>query len=69
MKPYRYLYYFFSYISDVFLKGKWRLYETAEVETFDESDMTPKSLNFPRHKIHFVLPILVGVVVYIGGML
>lgn len=63
------IYYFFSYVTDIFLKGKWRLYELTDGQALDESKVSDDSLDFPNHKIHFALPILLGVVIYIGGVL
>lgn len=63
------IYYFFSYTSDIFLKGKWRLYETVEDISSCEENVSENSSNFPKHKIHFALPIFLGVVVYVGGVL
>lgn len=63
------IYYFFSYMADIFLKGKWRLYETSEGQAPTENVEDEKSLEFPKYKIHFALPILLGVVIYIGGSL
>lgn len=62
------IYYFFSYVTDIFFKGKWKLYEMTEGETSDGRDTTENSLDFPKHKIHFALSILLGVVVYVGGV-
>ena len=56
------IYYFFSYLSDLFLKGKWQLYETQTGQNLNES------LEFPKHKIHFALPIFLGVAIYLGGI-
>ena len=57
------IYYFFSYLADLFLKGKWHLYETSKGQSSEES------LEFPKHKIHFALPIFLGVAIYLGGIL
>ena len=57
------IYYFFSYLSDLFLEGKWQLYETSKGQASEES------LEFPKHKIHFALPIFLGVAIYLGGIL
>lgn len=62
------IYYFFSYMADIVFKEKWRLYEMMGGEVFNEKDDAGNSLNFPTHKIHFALPIFLGVAVYIGGM-
>ena len=56
------IYYFFSYLADLFLKGKWQLYETQTGQNLNES------LEFPKHKIHFALPIFLGVAIYLGGI-
>lgn len=63
------IYYLFSYMIDIFLKGKWRLYETVEGISSGEESTSENFSNFPKHKIHFALPIFFGVVVYIGGIL
>ena len=63
------IYYFFSYMADIFLKGKWRLYEEAKGQTGSQDCAGEDSLNFPTYKIHFALPIFLGVVIYIGGIL
>ena len=63
------IYYFFSYTADLFLKGKWRLYENAENGSFGEEENSHNSSNFPKHKIHFALPIFLGVIVHMGGIL
>ena len=63
------IYYFFSYITDVFLKGKWRLYERTDGQALDATEALDDSLDFPKHKIHFALPIFLGVAIYIGGTL
>ena len=57
------IYYFFSYLSDLFIEGKWQLYETSKGQSSEES------LEFPKHKIHFALPIFLGVAIYLGGIL
>ena len=57
------IYYLFSYLTDLFLKGKWQLYETSKGQSSEES------LEFPKHKIHFTLPIFLGVSIYLGGSL
>ena len=57
------IYYFFSYLSDLFIEGKWQLYETSKGQASEES------LEFPKHKIHFALPIFLGVAIYLGGIL
>lgn len=62
-------YYFFSYTADLFLKGKWKLYETSEGQALMENEGDEKSFNFPKYKIHFALPIFLGVAIYIGGSL
>ena len=62
------IYYFFSYMADIFLKGKWRLYEISDGQAFEVNEPDDSS-NFPKHKIHFALPIFLGVIVYIGGVL
>lgn len=63
------IYYFFNYIADFFLKGKWRLYETSQRQSSIENPEDEKSLEFPKYKIHFALPIFLGVAIYIGGSL
>lgn len=63
------IYYFFSYMADIFLRGKWRLYELTDPQALDERKAVDDSLDFPKHKIHFALPIFLGVVIYIGGIL
>lgn len=63
------IYYFISYLSDIFLKGKWRLYENTESISFEKEDNFSNSSNIPGHKIHFALPIFIGVMVYMGGSL
>lgn len=63
------IYYFFSYMADLFLKGKWQLYETSEGQASMEREGAEESLNFPKYKIHFALPIFLGVAIYIGGSL
>lgn len=63
------IYYFFSYIADIFLRGKWRLYELSDgISAADRGDIE-ESIDFPKHKIHFALPIFLGVAIYIGGVL
>ncbi len=58
------IYYFFSYVADIAKSGKWTLYDTKLNE-----DSTKNSLeNFPEHKIHFALPILLGTILYVGGI-
>ncbi len=63
------IYYFFSYMADIFLKGKWRLYEVTEGQAGNQNLAGEDSLNFPKYKIHFALPIFLGVVIYMGGIL
>lgn len=63
------IYYFFSYMTDIFLKGKWQLYENAENVSYEEDSVFQNSSNFPTHKIHFALPIFLGAIVYMGGVL
>ena len=63
------IYYFFSYMADIFLKGKWRLYEATEGQAHMEDCAAENSLDFPKYKIHFALPIFLGVAIYIGGIL
>ena len=63
------IYYFISYLSDIFLKGKWRIYEMSEEQLFGHNKAMDCSLKIPQHKIHFALPILVGVLFYLGGSL
>lgn len=63
------IYYFFSYMADVLLKGKWRLYENAERKAGNQQYAGEDSFKFPKYKIHFALPIFLGVIIYMGGIL
>lgn len=63
------IYYFFSYMADILMKGKWRLYEETEGQACGQEFAEEDSLLFPTHKIHFALPIFLGVAIYIGGIL
>mgnify|MGYP003402813339 FL=1 len=63
------IYYFFSYMADVLLKGKWKLYETELKESSENNLFQKISTDFPKYKIHFALPIFLGVITYIGGIL
>lgn len=63
------IYYFISYMADIFLKGKWRIYEMSEEQLCSHNKDMDCSLKFPQHKIHFALPILIGVIFYLGGSL
>ncbi len=63
------IYYFFSYMVDLFLRGKWRLYEMTDGQAPYEDGSVDESSDFPKHKIHFALPIFLGVIVYVGGVL
>ncbi len=59
------IFYFFSYLSDIFLKGKWQLYEALEPDVFHGRE----PIHFPKHKIHFAPAIFLGVLAYMGGSL
>lgn len=63
------IYYFFSYLADIFLAGKWRLYEISPVTSLKDEKAGCESFSFPKHKIHFALPVFLGVIVYMGGVL
>ena len=61
------IYYFFSYMADILLKGKWKLYEESGGQA--KIQVEEESTKFPNYKIHFSLSILLGVMFYIGGNL
>ena len=63
------IYYFFYYMADLFLRGKWKLYEKTDGQALYKGCAENESIDFPKHKIHFALPIFMGVIVYIGGVL
>lgn len=58
------IYYFFSYVADIARSGKWTLYDTR----LNEDSSKSSSENIPEHKIHFALPILLGTLMYMGGI-
>lgn len=58
------IYYFISYIADVVRSGKWTLYDTR----LNEDSTKNLSESFPEHKIHFSISILLGTILYIGGI-
>lgn len=58
------IYYFISYIADVVRSGKWTLYDIRQNENSTKS----LSEDFPKHKIHFSMPILFGTILYMGGI-
>ena len=63
------IYYFASYMTDIILTGKWKLYESGEGTSFGEGDAGKQSLKIPKQKIHFALPVFLGVAIYIGGVI
>ena len=63
------IYYFFSYVTDLFVFGKWKLYESEEKPYSDDGFKTFELSEFPKHKIHFALPVFLGALVYVGGIL
>ena len=63
------IYYFASYMTDIILTGKWKLYESGEGTSFGEEDAGKQSLKIPKQKIHFALPVFLGVAIYIGGVI
>lgn len=60
------IYYFSSYMADIIFTGKWKLYEESLSLFSDKENTGEKSLKFPNYKIHFALPIFLGVVIYMG---
>ncbi len=52
--------YLLSYVRNVAVSGEWELYETASEEDKE---------NRKKEKIHFALPVMLGVILYKGGMI
>lgn len=53
------IHYFYSYLLDVVLSGKWKLYGENEIQDYE---------NYKRNKIHFALPICISVMLGMGGL-
>ena len=63
------IYYFVSYMTDVVLKGQWKLYDVKCTDVLNDETSGQKSFYIPKNKIHFAFPVLLGVISYIGGVI
>ena len=54
------LYYFLSYISEVVKTRQWKIYGEHVVQDYEQ---------YSRNKIHFTIPVLFSVALWIGGVI
>lgn len=54
------LYYFLSYISEVVKTRQWKIYGEHMVQDYEQ---------YRRNKIHFTIPVLFSVALWIGGVI
>ena len=54
------LYYFLSYLTEVMRTGQWKLYGEHTAQDY---------ARYRRNKIHFTVPVLCSVALYVGGVI